>query len=88
MAIARFKGLCLDAGDPARLGVFWAAVLGRTWAAEGNGDGLVTGPTPQHTIWVNRVQAQALESRDRHGQNLACGGTCRATGGLGYGGAD
>ena len=64
MAIARFKGLCLDAGDPARLGVFWAAVLGRTWAAEGNGDGLVTGPTPQHTIWVNRVpEAKTVKNR-------------------------
>jgi glyoxalase superfamily protein len=55
MAIARFKDLCLDAGDPARLGTFWAAVLGRTWEAKDDGDGLVTGPTPQHTIWVNRV---------------------------------
>jgi hypothetical protein len=55
MAIARFKDLCLDAGDPARLGAFWAAVLGRTWQAQDNGDGLLTGPTPQHTIWVNRV---------------------------------
>jgi hypothetical protein len=27
MAIAQFKDLCLDAGDPARLGAFWAAVL-------------------------------------------------------------
>jgi len=33
MAIARFKDLCLDAGDPARLGAFWAAVLGGTWQA-------------------------------------------------------
>ncbi len=55
MAIARFKDLCLDAGDPARVGAFWAAVLGRTWQAQDNGDGLLTGPTPQHTIWVNRV---------------------------------
>src|SRR5260221_10710728 len=55
MAIARFKDLCLDAGDPARLGAFWAAVLGRAWEAKDDGDGLLTGPTPQHTIWVNRV---------------------------------
>jgi hypothetical protein len=55
MAIARFKDLCLDAGDPARLGAFWAAVLGRTRQAQDNGDGLLTGPAPQHTIWVNRV---------------------------------
>jgi hypothetical protein len=55
MAIARFKDLCLDAGDPARLGPFWAAVLGRTWELMDDGDGLLKGPTPQHTIWVNRV---------------------------------
>jgi len=55
MAIARFKDLCLDAGDPARLDAFWAAVLGRAWEAQDDGDGLLTGPTPQHTIWVNRV---------------------------------
>jgi hypothetical protein len=64
MAIARFKDLCLDANDPARLGVFWAAVLGRTWEAKDNGDGLMTGPTPQHTIWVNRVpEAKTVKHR-------------------------
>jgi len=52
MAIARFKDLCLDAVDPARLGPFWAAVLGRTWDAE---DEAVNGPTPQHRIWINQV---------------------------------
>jgi hypothetical protein len=55
MTIARFKDLCLDAADPERLGAFWAAVLGRTWQAQEGGDGLLTGPAPQHTIWVNRV---------------------------------
>ena len=45
----------MDSGDPARLGAFWAAVLGRTWEAKGDGGGLLTGPTPEHTIWVNRV---------------------------------
>jgi hypothetical protein len=64
MAIARFKDLCLDAGDPARLGAFWAAVLGRTWQAQDNGDGLLTGPTPQDTIWVNRVpEPKAVKQR-------------------------
>jgi Glyoxalase-like domain len=55
VAIARFKDLCLDAGDPGRLGPFWAAVLGRTWQPRDDGDGLLTGPTPRHAIWVNRV---------------------------------
>jgi hypothetical protein len=64
MPIARFKDLCLDAGDPARLGVFWAAVLDRTWAANDDGDGLLTGPTPQRTIWINRVpEAKTVKQR-------------------------
>jgi hypothetical protein len=75
MAIARFKDLCLDAGDTARLGAFWAAALGRTWEARDNGDGLLTGPTPQHTIWVNRVpEPQAVKHRvhlDIYARDLA-----------------
>ena len=64
MAIAQFKDLSLDAGDPARLGMFWAGVLGRTWQAQENGNGLLTGPTPQHTIWVNRVaEAKTVKNR-------------------------
>ncbi len=75
MAIGRFKDLCLDAGDPARLGAFWAAVLGRTWEAQANGDGLLAGPTPQHTIWVNRVpEAKTVKHRvhlDIYARDLA-----------------
>jgi len=64
MAIARFKDLCLDADDPARLGAFWTGVLGRTWEAKDDGDGLLTGPTPQHTIWINHVpEAKAVKHR-------------------------
>lgn len=37
MAIAQFKDLCIDAVDPARLGVFWAAALGLTWQAKDDG---------------------------------------------------
>jgi hypothetical protein len=55
MPIARFKDLCIDANDPSRLGRFWAAALGRAFQAKQDGDGLVTGPTRQHTIWVNKV---------------------------------
>lgn len=64
MAMARFKDLCLDAGDPARLGAFWASALGRTWEAQEGGDGQLTGPTPQHTIWINRVlEAKTVKHR-------------------------
>jgi catechol 2,3-dioxygenase-like lactoylglutathione lyase family enzyme len=64
MTLARFKDLCLDADDPARAGAFWAAALGRTWQAQGNGDGSLTGPTRQHTIWINAVpEAKAVKNR-------------------------
>jgi hypothetical protein len=55
MALARFKDLCMDATDPARLGEFWAEVLGRSWEPDGDGEGLLRGPTGRHTIWISRV---------------------------------
>jgi predicted enzyme related to lactoylglutathione lyase len=55
VTIAYFKDVCLDAAEPARLGSFWATVLGLGWEAHDDGDGVLTGPTPQHTIWVNKV---------------------------------
>jgi hypothetical protein len=64
MALARFKDLSLDAVDPALAGGFWAAALGRTWHVQDNGDGHLTGPTEQHTIWVNAVpEAKAAKNR-------------------------
>ena len=64
MAIARFKELCLDARDATRFGQFWAAVLDRTWAPDGDRDGVLTGPTPGHTIWVNGVPGMPIETMD------------------------
>jgi hypothetical protein len=55
MALARFKDLCMDAADPARLGEFWAEALGRSWEQDGDGDGMLRGPTNGHTIWISRV---------------------------------
>jgi hypothetical protein len=55
MALARFKDLCFDARDPARLGKFWAQLLDLSWEPDGDGEGLLRGATPQHTIWINRV---------------------------------
>ncbi len=64
MPIAQFKDLCIDASDPARLGPFWGAALGRVFAAKDDGDGLLTGPTPQHTIWVNKVpESRVVKNR-------------------------
>ena len=54
-AVATFKDVCLDAEDPALLGVFWASVLGRVFEQQADGDAVLTGPTDQHRIWINRV---------------------------------
>ena len=55
MAIATFKDLCIDATDAGALGAFWAEMLGLELHHQDNGDAYLTGPTEQHTIWVNRV---------------------------------
>jgi Glyoxalase-like domain len=55
MALATFKDLVIDAVDPARLGRFWADLLGRELCLHDDGDGDIHGSTPQHTIWVNQV---------------------------------
>ena len=84
MALAQWKDLCIDAGEPAAVGPFWAAVLGRTWEPEAD---RIVGPTPAHTIWVNRVPevktvkhrvhldvyARSLEDLDRLGSSPAPG---------------
>jgi hypothetical protein len=54
MTIAEFKDICVDAGAPARVGPFWAEILGLTWRPSPDG-GRLTGPTPRQTIWVNEV---------------------------------
>lgn len=55
VAAVTFKDLCLDAEDPARLGSFWATVLGRTQEVLPNGDVVLRGDRPTDTIWVNAV---------------------------------
>ena len=55
MAPAAYKDLCLDAVDPLRLATFWATVLGLELANTGDGDAVLRGPTPQHSVWINRV---------------------------------
>jgi hypothetical protein len=52
---ARFKDLALDAVDAGRLGAFWGRVLDREWHPQESGDGWLSGPTPQHTMWINQV---------------------------------
>jgi len=60
MALVTFKDLCLDANDPARLGRFWAELLGLELHLQDNGDAYLTGPTPQHTIWATVVDADSF----------------------------
>ena len=55
MAPAAYKDLCLDAVDPLRLGRFWAEVLGLELADAGEGDAVLRGPSPRHTVWINAV---------------------------------
>jgi hypothetical protein len=66
MALARFRKLCLDANDPARLGTFWAAVLHREWRPYPHGEGGVFGPTERHTLWLNAVPERRTVKHRAH----------------------
>jgi hypothetical protein len=54
-AIARYKDLCLDAGDAPALARFWAAVLGLGPVTEQGGRWHIAGSAPQHAVWVDPV---------------------------------
>jgi catechol 2,3-dioxygenase-like lactoylglutathione lyase family enzyme len=58
MATAAFKDLCIDTTGGETLARFWASALGLTFESDERGDrvaGRLTGPTPQHTVWMNVV---------------------------------
>lgn len=55
MPLATYKDLCIDAVDPQRLGAFWAGALRLDLEQLDDGDVKLVGPTPQHTVWINRV---------------------------------
>jgi hypothetical protein len=55
MPPAAYQDLCLDARDPLRLGRFWAAALGLEIEELDDGDVVLRGPSPQHTIWIDAV---------------------------------
>ena len=70
---AVLRDLCLDALDPARIGAFWGAVLGREPADAGEGDGatrdvvLRENPaSPGPTLWVNGVREPKTEKLRLH----------------------
>jgi hypothetical protein len=75
MALARFKDLCIDAVDADRLGQFWATALGLGYEPAEGGGLRLTGPTPQHTVWVNPVpEPRTVKQRvhlDLHTESIA-----------------
>ena len=72
MAPAAYKDLCLDAQDPLRLGRFWAGALGLEFVECDDGDAVLRGPTPQHTVWVNRVPEPRTVKNRMHLDVHAC----------------
>lgn len=57
MPLASYKDLCIDAVDAARMGAFWAEVLGLSLEEAPHG-AVLRGSSPQHTVWVNQVPEQ------------------------------
>ena len=55
MAAARYKDLCIDANDAGRIGRFWASVLQLELHERDDGVVRLSGPTPEHTVWINPV---------------------------------
>jgi len=55
MVLATYKDFCIDASDPQRIGRFWADALQLDLEVLADGDAKLTGPTPQHTVWINAV---------------------------------
>jgi hypothetical protein len=55
MADVAFKDLCLDTCAPDLVAPFWAGILGLDARRQDGGDWELTGPTPQHMVWVNTV---------------------------------
>jgi hypothetical protein len=55
VAIARWKDLCIDAVDAARIAEFWGASLGLEVEHQAGGDAVLRGVRPTETIWVNAV---------------------------------
>jgi hypothetical protein len=66
MAPATYKDLCLDARDPLLLGRFWAAALGLELVDSGDGNSVLRGPSPQHTVWVNEVSERKTARNRMH----------------------
>jgi hypothetical protein len=66
MAIATYKDLCIDAVDPAAMGRFWAGALQLDLRVDDNGGAHLVGPTPRHTVWINRVPEPVTAKQRMH----------------------
>lgn len=59
MGMVTFKDLCIDAGDAAALGDFWARTLGLRAESLDNGGVVLLDPAddpvPSRTVWINTV---------------------------------
>jgi hypothetical protein len=66
MADVAFKDLCFDAVRPAVVGEFWAGALGLSLEVDDDGDGMLTGPTKRHRIWLNGVEEMQLVKNRVH----------------------
>jgi hypothetical protein len=64
VALARWKDLCLDANDPAKVGRFWSAALGLPYVDLGGQGGRLEDGSPEELIWINRVpEAKTVKNR-------------------------
>jgi hypothetical protein len=64
MPLATYKDFCIDAVDARLLGDFWGATLGLEVEHLDDGDAKLTGPTRQHTVWINTVpEAKTVKQR-------------------------
>ena len=64
LPLARLRDVCLDANDPALVGGFWAALLGREVELEADGAFLRPALDGGPGIWVNRVE-EPKTAKDR-----------------------
>jgi len=65
MALVTFTDLCIDTTDPHATAQRWGPLLGLDVTLfHDDGDARLTGPTPGHTIWLNRVpEARTVKQR-------------------------
>ena len=55
MPLARYKDLCIDVSEATVSAPFWGALLGLDVEYEDGGDAVLSGATPEQTVWINQV---------------------------------